>query len=564
MVQKDFVDNANGNSSPLQKLRLQFSPTLPTLLHDLSFLQVMTQKGSASNPELEAIFPKTAKLPFVGFQRSDKKQEVHAPLNVAVVLSGGQAPGGHNVIAGLFDALKKLHGDSRLFGFLNGPKGIITQQSIEITEELLLPYRNQGGFDLIGSGRDKIETPEQFLAAEVAVRKLNLQGLVIIGGDDSNTNAAFLAEHFLQKGIDCCVIGVPKTIDGDLKNEYIELPFGFDTACKTYSEIIGNMARDALSAKKYYYFIKIMGRSASHVALECALQTHPNVVLLGEEAEAEKKTLTQLTHEICDVICQRSEQGKQYGVVLITEGIIEFIPEVKQLISELNALLGSQPDLLKKLEGIASPRNKVEYIERYLTPEAKACFGVLPADIQLQLMLERDPHGNVQVSKIETERFFIKLVQIELEERKRRGVYKGSFSPQPHFCGYEGRSCMPSNFDSQYGYALGYVAALLIAHGLTGYMSCVRNLTNPVEHWEIAGVPFVPMMNFETRKGKKKAVIQKALVDLKGRAYRLLQKERSLWALHDSYRYPGPIQFFGPKELTESFPITLGASAEKG
>lgn len=562
MVQKNSIrpkTQTKSSISTLQKLRLDFEPILPEILQDIKNLKIVPKKKATSEnlEKLAPLFPKTIHQPELEFVYEAGKSAAYSPLTVGVVLSGGQAPGGHNVITGLFDALKKFHPSSRLIGFCNGPKGIIQNKSFELTKDLLAPYRNQGGFDLIGAGREKIETPEHFQAAVTTVKSMGLDGLVIIGGDDSNTNAALLAEHFLEKEVSCRVVGVPKTIDGDLKNDFIELSFGFDTACKTYSEIIGNMARDSLSAKKYYYFIKMMGRSASHIVLECAMQTHPNLALIGEEAAERKKTIRQLTEEICDLICQRSEQGKNYGLILIPEGILEFIPEFKQLIKELNNLLLPQSGLLKKLDGIASRKNKIEYLDRFLSQEARACFDAIPIDIQFQLLLERDPHGNVQVSKIETERLFIELVKQELEERKKRGIYEGSFNPQPHFCGYEGRSGMPSNFDSQYCYALGHVAALLIEGGMTGYMSTVRHLTLPVDKWEIAGAPLVMMMDLEQRLGKEVPVIQKKLVDLQSKAFRQFQESRTNWGPEDDYRYPGPIQFFGPKELTDSFPLSM-------
>lgn len=512
-------------TSILQRLRSEYKPKLPRSLKDFQNLQIVYGELS-EKLNLKEIFPNTHRKGFIDFKKHDVIPS-HDPLRVGVVLSGGQAAGGHNVIAGLFDALKKMNIKSELFGFLDGPIGIIKNVYKSLDAAAIQGYRNQGGFDLIGSGRDKIETPEQFLAAAKTVKDLNLDGLVIIGGDDSNTNAAFLAEYFLNHDIKTHVVGVPKTIDGDLKNEHIEVSFGFDTATKTYAEIIGNILRDSLSAKKYYFFIKLMGRSASHIALECALQTHPNMTLIGEEIAAKERTFKQLTEEICDMIEARSKAGKNYGVVLIPEGVIEFIPEFKILIKELN----------KKGE---------------LSPGSKACFESLPKDIQSQLTMDRDPHGNVQVSKIETERLFVDAVRSELKKRKVSG-----FSAQPLFCGYEGRSCMPSNFDTQYCYALGHVAALLIDQGATGYMACVKNLTQPVESWSIAGIPLTSMIHMEERKGKQVTVIKKALVELDSKPFLNFKALREDWKLSDDYQYPGPIQFFGPVELTDAVPQTV-------
>ena len=533
--------------SLLQKLRLSYQPSIPNQLKSLTELAPFFVEGGKSiSPDLQHLFPKTAEQKLINFKK--EKRNPATPLRVGAVLSGGQAPGGHNVLVGLLDALKSLHPESSLYGFLNGPSGIIKQQYIEITTESAADYRNQGGFDMIGSGRTKIETPEQFAAAQKAVETLQLDGLVVVGGDDSNTNAALLAEYFKSNGVKTVVVGVPKTIDGDLKNAWIETSFGFDSASKTYAQIIGNIEIDALSAKKYTYFIKLMGRSASHITLECALQTRPNYTIISEEIEAEKKTLRQLVKEIADVICLRSQNNKDFGVILIPEGVIEFIPECKALIAELNALLATQTsaenDLLQKL-----------------TPSSRECYETLPPLIQQQLLIDRDPHGNVQVSKIETERLFIELVSQELVHRKKMGTFKGVFSPQAHFCGYEGRSCLPSNFDCNYCYALGQTAALLVSHRASGYMACVQGLSKPVEEWQVAGVPIVEMMGMETRHGKAKPVIQKALVDLNGAVYASFCKERGAWVSNDEYLSPGPIQFFGPREVTECTTMTLALEA---
>ena len=548
--------------SPLHQARINYQPVLPKCLQPLEKLSIVSGKKIAleQNEEIAAQFPHTFEQPLLSFKSGEGHE--HRPLRVGVVLSGGQAAGGHNVISGLFDALKRLNPASQLIGFCDGPGGIVKNKTIEITESFLRPYRNQGGFDMIGSGRTKIETDEQFQAAEQTVKTLKLDGLVVIGGDDSNTNAALLAEYFKNHQVKCNVIGVPKTIDGDLKNEAIEISFGFDSACKTYSEIIGNILRDALSAKKYYYFIKLMGRSASHITMECAFQTHPNMALIGEEIEAKGSTLAEIVGEMCDLVCKRSAQGKDYGAILIPEGIVEFIPEVKKLISELNALLAPDRPHQKKMESFSSVKEGIDYIAKHLSTSSMQCLKMFPQDIQLQLTMDRDPHGNVQVSKIETERLVISMVEKELEVRTKSGKYQGKFSSQPLFCGYEGRSCYPSNFDSQYCYALGHVAALLLDADKTGYMSALQGIAKPVEEWKAAGVPLVSMMHMEQRQGKMKPVIKKALVELNGKPFAMFKKQREAWMLADDYTSPGPIQFGGPKELTESTVLTLQYEAE--
>lgn len=534
----------------LEKKRLEYIPKLPAILHDLRKLKTVNLKNSQGKAsEISDFFPLTIGQTALTFTIDQDHEKT--PLKVGVVLSGGQAAGGHNVITGLFDALKELHSKSQLFGFLNGPSGIVNNQTIELTEEILHSYRNQGGFDLIGAGRTKIETNEQFQGTLHTVKALDLDGIVIIGGDDSNTNAALLAEFFMKEGVKTRVIGVPKTIDGDLKNAYIDLSFGFDTAVKTYSGIIGNIARDSLSAKKYYFFIKLMGRSASHIALECALQTHANYTLIGEEINEEKATFQQITNRLSDVICRRAELSKHYGVILIPEGLIEFIPEFRTLIAELNEI---------KIDSELSKEERIQLAMRSISSESLECYKSLPRLIQEQLMLDRDPHGNVQVSKIETERLFIEAVKQELKRRKEKGEYTGSFNAQPHFCGYEGRSCLPSNFDSQYCYALGHVAALLIDANATGYMSCVKNLSRPIEEWQICGIPLTSMIHKEMRKGKLKPVIAKALVDLQGAPFQYFKEKRLQWEDEDDYRYPGPVQFFGPSEITDAVTLTLELS----
>lgn len=542
--------------SILQKLRMEYQPPLPSILRDINALSISPANNTlAKSAVLENIFPKTYRQPYLNIIKGNLQK--HQPLRIGFVFSGGQAAGGHNVASGLFDALKKMNQDSQLFGFLDGPKGIIENKYREITSQILASYRNQGGFDLIGSGRTKIETHEQFTAAATTVSALKLDGLVIIGGDDSNTNAALLAEYFLNKGIQTKVIGVPKTIDGDLKNEYIEIPFGFDSATKTFSEIIGNILIDALSAKKYTFFIKLMGRTASHIALECALQTHANLTFIGEEIEAQKRTIQDITNQIADLIIERSKNGKDYGVILIPEGLIEFIAECKTLIKELNTLLAPDQSQAKLLESFSDNKEKISCIIHLLSKESQQCFSSLPPDIQIQLLLDRDPHGNVQVSKIDSERLFIETVRIELKKRQKESNVKVKFSPQPLFCGYEGRACLPSNFDSHYCYALGHVAALLIHGGATGYICCIQKLHLPTEQWEISGIPLVSMIHLEERQGKSKPVIKKALVDLNGKYFGDFKKLRDKWRLEDDYINPGPIQFFGPDNLINSKPITL-------
>ncbi len=530
----------NRQMSRLQKLRAEYKPELPKILKNLH--RIRFEKGKATSAvahkeDIQREFPQTFGRPIQSGIEGDVRKR--SPLKVGVVLSGGQAAGGHNVISGLFDALKELCPQSRLVGFLGGPSGIIENKTLEITQEVIAPYRNQGGFDLIGSGRTKIESDEQLAASLKTSEAHGLDGLVVIGGDDSNTNAAILAEYFLKHGCKTAVVGVPKTIDGDLRNEYIPISFGFDTAAKTYAEMIGNIQRDALSAKKYYHFIKLMGRSASHITLECALATHPNVALIGEEIEAKKMTLAQVTNELADLIEKRAQKGKNYGVILVPEGLIEFIPEVKMLIGELNGLG-------EKLE-----------IEKLSQP-CKSCFLSLPEEIQKQLLLDRDPHGNVQVSQIDTEKLLMSTVKKELAKRNS----KAKFSPLGHFFGYEGRAGFPSNFDTCYCYALGYTAALLVDEKMTGYITCVQNLHQPVEDWTISGLPLTMLMNMELRKGKKKPVIQKALVDLKGKPFQFFTENRAGWAIEDSYRYPGPIQYFGDASLINAVPISMQLELE--
>lgn len=519
-----------------QQERQKFLPRLPHLLRQIEGLDTTVGERRNVPLSIQSLLPQTASQPLIQFRAHAPKKR--SALRVGVVLSGGQAPGGHNVITGLFDALRQINPSSRLFGFLGGPSGVIENRYTELNADILAPYRNTGGFDLVGSGRIKIETPQQFEAALKNCLTLNLDGLVIIGGDDSNTNAALLAEHFQLNGSPTRVIGVPKTIDGDLKNDLVETSFGFDTACKIYSEMIGNICRDALSAKKYTHFIKLMGRSASHITLECALQTHPNIALIGEEVAFKKMTLHALIDMLCEVISKRAEKGKNYGVVLIPEGLIEFIPEMTTLIGELNNLLSQgKEDVLK-----------------HLSPSAAATFTFLPEAMRRQLLLDRDPHGNVQVSHIATEHMLIQLVT---ERLKTWPGYTGKFNPIGHFLGYEGRSGYPSNFDANYCYALGYTAAALVGCGVTGYMSALQKLVDAPEGWIPVGLPITWMMDMEERKGKKKPVIKKALVNLSEGPFKHFSASREEWSLHDDYRFPGPIQFAGLPQICDETTFTL-------
>jgi pyrophosphate--fructose-6-phosphate 1-phosphotransferase len=529
--------------STLQGMRQQYRPSLPRVLQDLLAVHLSPVSVASQNPDVQAHFPSTSGLPFLTADRSTTKPG--KVVRVGVVFSGGQAAGGHTVVCGLFDALRGVHPDSTLVGFLGGPSGIVRCETQELDERILLPYRNQGGFDLLGSGRTKIETEEQFAASLNTMNQLKLDGLVIVGGDDSNTNAALLAEYFAVKGCATKVVGVPKTIDGDLKNERVAISFGFDTACKTYSETIGNIARDALSARKYYHFIRLMGRSASHIALECALATQPTYTVIGEEVFALNKTLKQVVGDIADLVGKRADAGKEFGVILIPEGLIEFIPEINVLIQELNQILVEV--------GAVDHRS----VTQKLSTSSKECFNGLPELIQRQLLLSRDPHGNVQVSFIETEKLLMAMVADELIKRSKEGRYKGKFNPISHFLGYEGRSGFPSNFDCNYCYSLGFTAALLICSGHSGYMCFVDRLEHPVIDWEVGGVPLSSLMHVEIRKGMPKPVIKKALVDLRGKAFQRFAEQRERWTRDDLFRFPGPIQFFGPSELIDSHPFSL-------
>ncbi len=540
--------------SALQRVRAEYQPKLPKALQGPVKLKIGEATQSvADQEEIKNLFPHTYGMPIVEFVREEHPERVEEPFNVGIILSGGQAPGGHNVVSGIFDGIKSLNKENRLYGFLMGPAGFINHQYMELTAGYIKDFRNTGGFDIIGSGRTKLETPDQFESGLKILKELNIKALVIIGGDDSNTNAAVLAEYYKNIGADVQVIGVPKTIDGDLKNEWIETSFGFDTACKVYSEVIGNIQRDCNSAKKYYHFIKLMGRSASHIALECALETQPNVCLISEEVLAKRMTLDNIVNYLCYVIAERAKLGWNFGTVLVPEGLIEFIPSMKDLISELNDVLANHGEELEGLEETA----KLEKIHSFLTPSNADLYKSLPKAIALQLSLDRDSHGNVQVSLIETESLLSEMVAKRLEEMAEEGQYSGKFNAQHHFFGYEGRCADPTNFDADYTYALGFNAAMLINSGLTGYMSSVRNLTEKSEDWIAGGIPITMMMNMEKRAGKMKPVIQKALVNLNGRPYLKFASMRETLALNTLYQYPGPIQYFGPSEVCDRPSMTL-------
>jgi pyrophosphate--fructose-6-phosphate 1-phosphotransferase len=540
--------------SALQRVRADYQPKLPKALQGAVKVKIGEATESVANQkEIKELFPHTYGMPVVEFESDENPVRVEEPFNVGIILSGGQAPGGHNVVSGIFDGLKKLNKENRLYGFLMGPAGFINHQYMELTAGIIKEYRNTGGFDIIGSGRTKLEKPEQFDEGLKILKELNIKALVIIGGDDSNTNAAVLAEYYKNIGADIQVIGVPKTIDGDLKNEWIETSFGFDTACKVYSEVIGNIQRDCNSAKKYYHFIKLMGRSASHIALECALETQPNICLISEEIQAKRMTLDNIVSYICYVVSERAKLGWNFGTVLVPEGLIEFIPSMKALISELNDVLEEHAAEIAELD----ENEKLEKIHSYLSATNAELYKSLPKNIALQLSLDRDSHGNVQVSLIETESLLSEMVAKRLEEMAANGEYSGKFNTQHHFFGYEGRCADPTNFDADYTYALGYNAAMLINSGLTGYMSSVRNLTEPSEDWIAGGIPITMMMNMERRKGEMKPVIQKALVNLNGRPYLKFASMRETLALNTLYQYPGPIQYFGPSEICDRPSMTL-------
>ena len=560
------------NISSLQKARLAYKPKLPKIMHNgirkIALVSGAPTESVADKEQIKAIFKNNYGQPIVTFKTSTKSQKKAKPeiKNVGVILSGGQAPGGHNVMAGLFDALKQANPKNKLYGFLGGPSGIIDGKYIEITADLIDAYRNTGGFDIIGSGRTKLETEEQFMKSWHTCQELNISAVVIIGGDDSNTNAALLAEWFVEKKAGIQVIGCPKTIDGDLKNDQIEVSFGFDTATKTYSELVGNIQRDVMSARKYWHFIKLMGRNATHVTLEVALQTQPNITLISEEIEEGKVSLSSIVNYMANIIAKRAKEGKNFGTVLVPEGLIEFVPEMKALISHINDVFA----LIENDENYRSAKNdevRFEIIEKKLkeTSEEDAnVFNSLPTMIKAQLLLDRDPHGNVQVSKIETERLLIEMLKTKLAEMKEKGEYDGKFSYQSHFFGYEGRCAFPSNFDADYCYSLGFNAFALVQFGLTGYLSSIKNLTKGPKKWVAGGVPLTMMMNMEKRHGQYKPVIQKALVDLKGPVFKYLEVHREQWALSDCYLFPGAIQYFGPSEVTDKTTMTLALERNNG
>jgi pyrophosphate--fructose-6-phosphate 1-phosphotransferase len=541
--------------SALQKARAAYAPKLPPALRQGAAVKAQSGAATAAAGDVDkikALFPKNFGKPVLAFAPGGQVP-AKAPA-VGVILSGGQAPGGHNVIAGLFDGLKSLHPDAKLYGFLGGPGGLVDNKVKELTAEVIAPYRNTGGFDMIQSGRTKLEKTEQFDQGRANCAKLGISALVVVGGDDSNTNACLLAEYYAAQGVPIQVIGCPKTIDGDLKNEQIEASFGFDTATKVYSELVGNIQRDANSARKYWHFIRLMGRSASHIALECALQTHPNATLIGEEVAAHKQTLQDIVESLVSVIVKRAAQGDNFGVALVPEGLVEFVPEMKRLIAELNDLLAKEEAAFNALAGNDEKR---AFVAARLDAESGKVYASLPALIQLQLILDRDPHGNVQVSLIETEKLLVEMIQARLKALKKDGTYKGKFAAQTHFFGYEGRCAAPSNYDADYCYSLGFAAAALVGAGCTGYMASVRNTDRPADEWTAGGIPLTMMMNVERRHGEDKPVIRKALVDLDGKPFQELVRHREAWALKTDYVYPGPIQYFGPAEVCDPTTVTL-------
>ena len=545
--------------SEVQIARTKFKPVLPEVLK-YGAVSVNPVKGKptqsvADQSDVKKLFKNTYGLPVVTFKKGlNLSVKKNKPVKVAIVLSGGQAPGGHNVIAGLFDGLKKANRKNTLIGYLGGPSGILENKYKEINEKVLNEYRNTGGFDYIQSGRTKIEAYEQFCLTKDNLAICQVDALVVVGGDDSNTNAAMIAEYLKQENVDKCVIGIPKTIDGDLKNRYVETSFGFDTATKIYSELVGNICRDANSSRKYWHFVRLMGRSASHIALEVGFKTQPNIVLIGEEILAKKMTLAKVVESIIEIIIKRSKVGKNFGIVLIPEGIIEFIPEMKELISAINDILMENSDAVVQL---SSTEDKKDFVCRKLTKKLSDLMAGLPSGIATQLMADRDPHGNVALSLIETEKLLIEMIQKRLAELKKEEKYKGKFSTMAHFFGYEGRCGIPSNFDANYTYALGYNAAILILNGFTGYMSYVRNLVKPPKQWECGGIPLTMMMNIEKRCGKEKLVIRKTLIDLNGKPFKEFLKMRDEWAINENYVFPGPIQYFGHADVTEMITRTL-------
>lgn len=549
--------------SPLQKARYQYAPKLPKMLRngisEISVLEGEETTSVADQEKIKALFPNTYGKKEITFQKGQNTSVAKKQV-VGVILSGGQAPGGHNVVCGLYDALKATNPENVLYGFKKGPSGLLEDDYLIFDDAYIDQFRNTGGFDIIGSGRTKLETEEQFAVAAEVCKKHGITAIVIIGGDDSNTNAAVLAEYFAAHDAGVQVIGCPKTIDGDLKNEDIECSFGFDTATKTYSEVIGNIERDANSAKKYWHFVKVMGRSASHVALECALQTQPNVCLISEEVAEKKMSLSQIADYIADSVEARAAKGMNFGVAIIPEGVVEFVPEFSALIAEINELLaGSKAEAFNALPNW---KEKYAFIENGLSQEAMSVFAILPEGIQQQLFLERDPHGNVQVSLIESEKLFSAIVKAKLEERKAAGTYKGKFNALHHFFGYEGRCAFPSNFDADYCYSLGYNAFMLIQYGYNGYLSKVSNLSKSADEWVAGGMPITKMMNIERRHGEDKPVIRKALVELDGKPFKFFEAHREQWAKETCYTYPGAIQYYGPAEVCDLTTRTL--ALEKG
>ena len=550
--------------SPLQLERYKYVPKLPGMLrngiNEISVKEGKETSSVADQEKIKALFPNTYGKKEIVFEKGKNTSKAKKQV-VGVILSGGQAPGGHNVVSGLYDALKATNKENVLLGFKGGPSGLTDDKFVEITGDFLDKYRNTGGFDIIGSGRTKLETEEQFKVAAEVCKKHGITAIVIIGGDDSNTNAAVLAEYFAAHNTGVQVIGCPKTIDGDLKNEDIDCSFGFDTACKTYSELIGNIERDANSAKKYWHFIKVMGRSASHVALECALETQPNICLIGEEVAAKKMSLLDITKQIADSVCYRASKGWNFGVAIIPEGIVEFVPEFKKLIAEINELLAKGKE--EAFNTLPSWEEKHKFIEKGLSKESFKVFEFLPKTIQQQLFLERDPHGNVQVSLIESEKLFSELVENELKKRKKTGEFVGKFGKQHHFFGYEGRCAFPSNFDADYCYSLGYNAFMLIQYGYNGYLSKVSNLAAPAEQWVAGGMPITKMMNIERRNGEDKPVIRKALVELDGKPFKYFEAHRDEWSKETCFVYPGAIQYYGPSEVCDLTTRTLALEKSK-
>ncbi len=547
--------------SALQSSRAKYQPKLPNSLQaSVKLVEGPKTQSIADQAAIQELFPNTYGMPLITFEAGNKKE--YPAVNVGVILSGGQAPGGHNVISGIFDGIKNINPASKLYGFLGGPGGLVDHKYIELTSEIIDAYRNTGGFDIIGSGRTKLEETAQFDKGEQILKQLGINALVIIGGDDSNTNACVLAEYYAAKNSGIQVIGCPKTIDGDLKNEMIETSFGFDTATKVYSELIGNIERDANSAKKYWHFIKLMGRSASHIGLECALQTQPNITLISEEVELKKQTLAEIVDYMAAIIAKRAENGENFGVALIPEGLVEFVPEMKKLIAELNDLLAEGSETEKKFKSFTDKAEGRAFVAGILSAESAKVYTSLPSGIADQLTLDRDPHGNVQVSLIETEKLLGEMVKNRLNNWKKEGKFVGKFGTQYHFFGYEGRCAAPSNFDADYCYSLGYNASFLIAEGKTGYMSSVRNLTASAAEWIAGGVPVTMMMNMERRHGHMKPVIQKALVELESAPFKYLAANREKWAIETSFIYPGPIQYWGPTEVCDQPTKTL--KLEKG